>query len=137
MADKFNVTEPLIAKVATLAISGLKEHAIAKKLNELDGTNFTWRNIKIVMQHHNYKNTMEELTRATMSVAKTELRQGMSLLVPEIIRVIKHNLTDNKLQALQYALKILGFDVQDEAPKQAQQIVVNLPNMGKVEKDEI
>lgn len=127
--------DAVAAKAAVLTISGVGIHKQVQLLSEEFGYQFTRTQIKRLEVKDTYIKTLEESKKNIIKKAVAELRQGVSGLVPKIIKAIEVALDEGNIAAITPALKVLGIENLEPDQKQSQNITVVLPGQKKDLKD--
>lgn len=90
--------------------------------------------VKRIVDSEYFRKMLEERSDADMQVAITQAKHAMSRCLHEAVRVIKHHLDKNSLDAAKMVLRSQGLEQMEERPTDTS-ITVVLPtgiNQGKV-----
>lgn len=116
------ITNEMIKKVAICAATGATVNAISTE------TGISRHLIRKIMFTPKFKEELRVTTDEVTSQAKTYLRAEISKLSHEVFRVISDQLREkNSLEAVKIALKIMGFENEEEKKQGDTNIVVKLP----------
>lgn len=117
----------LVTKVVTYTLLGQGQHKIAKTITDETGVRLNYKHIKAVQDRPEFKALMQKLGEDILATAKQRLKQEASRMVTETMRVIRHHLTNDNLQAVPHVLKILGVESEEKAVGQ-QNLTIVMPN---------
>lgn len=124
-APEVIINEAIIAQAAALAATGATTQQIATQLG------MSKYHAKKVMSYPEFKKQVKAIGDEAVNNAKQIIRSQTSDLANEVARVLKARLEENDLEAVKVALKVIGFE-QEEQNRGDTNIVVQLP--GSVEK---
>lgn len=123
-APEVIISEAIVKQVAASAATGATVGQIAASLA------LSKYHVKKIMATNDFKTLVRGIGDEAVNNAKQVIRANTSDMAAEVTRVLKERLEDNDLEAVKVALKIIGFD-QQEQTKGDTNIVVQLP--GQVE----
>lgn len=118
--------EQVAAKLAVLEMQGVGENKQVTVLTEEFEYPFTRTQLNRLRIKDTYLNVIEDYKKNVVKKAVSDLKGGVSSLVPKIIKALEVALDEGNLQAVMPALKILGVESQ-EPTQQAQNLTVVLP----------
>lgn len=118
------ITDTIVKQVASLAATGSNLQEIATSLS------ISKYYVKKVLAMDSAKALIKEIGDEATSVAKNSIRTKVGLLAKEVGRVIEERLSENDLEAVKVALKIIGFDAQEQGPQETN-INVILPGQSE------
>lgn len=126
--------EQVAARAAVLEMSGVGQNKQVQILSEEFQFNFTRTQIERLRAKDTYLSVVEEYKKNVVKRAVSDLKSGVSGLVPKIIKALEVALDEGNLQAVMPALKVLGIENQ-EPTQQAQNLTVVLPGSRPQEKE--
>lgn len=118
--------DEVAAKSAELTINQIGLVKQIQLINEEFGMEITRRQLERYRKREVYQRVVRDYTETLIKSSVSELRRGMSNLVPKIIAAIEKALDEGNIQAIPHALKILGVE-NVEPVQQAQSLTVVMP----------
>lgn len=108
ISKKTDITAGLIRDVAIMAAAGSPKTNIQKKFN---ATPFI---INEILAMPDCQAVINEINQTAIDEAKTTIKQGMSGLAKEAVRVVADNLKRNNLEAAKMVLRSLGLEQEKD-----------------------
>lgn len=109
-------------EVAVLAIAGMPQTGIAKKLS------ISRSKVQTIQRKPEYKALFDDMVNETVGTAKGVIKHETAKLASEVMRVLITQLRDkDNLEAVKIALKVLGVDQLEEQEKGGTSINLVLP----------
>lgn len=119
-SPEVTISDLVIKQVSASAATGATIGQIATQLS------LSKYHVKKIMAMPEFKKIVKDIGDEAVNNAKQVIRSSTSELAAEVSRVLKERLEDNDLEAVKVALKIIGFDQQEQS-KGDTNIVVQLP----------
>lgn len=101
--------EALVAQIATMTALGKGYTTIAKELD------LTHNKTKRLMNSPECREMILRIQNDALKSAKDNIRKGVAVLADQIIETLRKHLEENNLNAIPHALKILGFNENEQS----------------------